>query len=143
MMPDQDASEFIVAFSLPTDSAYGVIEIDSSLARAAPAAGSRGTQLSLADIPSLPVASGRRDPSGEGSLAVSFSTASAAIASSLERLELPEGYASFWAPMARAVIGGLVTSTLLTLLVVPVVTSHLDGAATRLRRLFRGRPTQP
>ena len=49
--------------------------------------------------------------------------------------------ASFRAPMARAVIGGLVTSTLLTLLVVPVVTSYLDGAATRLRRLFRGRPT--
>jgi hydrophobic/amphiphilic exporter-1 (mainly G- bacteria), HAE1 family len=31
------------------------------------------------------------------------------------------------APMARAVIGGLVTSTLLTLLVVPVVYTYLDG----------------
>jgi HAE1 family hydrophobic/amphiphilic exporter-1 len=31
------------------------------------------------------------------------------------------------APMARAVIGGLVTSTLLTLVVVPVVYSYLDG----------------
>ncbi len=31
------------------------------------------------------------------------------------------------APMARAVIGGLITSTLLTLLVVPVVYTYLDG----------------
>jgi HAE1 family hydrophobic/amphiphilic exporter-1 len=31
------------------------------------------------------------------------------------------------APMARAVIGGLVTSTLLTLVVVPVVYTYLDG----------------
>jgi HAE1 family hydrophobic/amphiphilic exporter-1 len=30
------------------------------------------------------------------------------------------------APMARAVIGGLITSTLLTLIVVPVVYSYLD-----------------
>ena len=52
---------------------------------------------------------------------------------------LGEG-AAFRAPMARAVIGGLVTSTLLTLLVVPVVTSYLDGATNRLRRLF-GRHT--
>jgi HAE1 family hydrophobic/amphiphilic exporter-1 len=31
------------------------------------------------------------------------------------------------APMARALIGGLITSTLLTLVVVPVVYSYLDG----------------
>ncbi len=31
------------------------------------------------------------------------------------------------APMARAVIGGLITSTLLTLVVVPVVYTFLDG----------------
>jgi hydrophobic/amphiphilic exporter-1 (mainly G- bacteria), HAE1 family len=31
------------------------------------------------------------------------------------------------APMARAVIGGLITSTLLTLVVVPVVYTYLDG----------------
>ena len=31
------------------------------------------------------------------------------------------------APMARAVIGGLITSTLLTLIVVPVVYTYLDG----------------
>jgi HAE1 family hydrophobic/amphiphilic exporter-1 len=38
------------------------------------------------------------------------------------------------APMARAVIGGLVTSTLLTLLVVPVMYSWLDDLGNRLRR---------
>jgi HAE1 family hydrophobic/amphiphilic exporter-1 len=39
--------------------------------------------------------------------------------------------AEFRAPMARAVIGGLITSTLLTLLVVPVVYTYLDDAGTR------------
>ena len=44
------------------------------------------------------------------------------------------------APMARAVIGGLITSTLLTLIVVPVVYTYLDGlrpalVADWLRRL--------
>jgi HAE1 family hydrophobic/amphiphilic exporter-1 len=34
--------------------------------------------------------------------------------------------AEFRAPMARAVIGGLITSTLLTLIVVPVVYSYLE-----------------
>jgi len=38
------------------------------------------------------------------------------------------------APMARAVIGGLVTSTLLTLLVVPVVYTMLDDLSAWLRR---------
>lgn len=38
------------------------------------------------------------------------------------------------APMARAIIGGLITSTLLTLLVVPVVYSLLDDLAGRLHR---------
>ncbi len=42
------------------------------------------------------------------------------------------------APMARAVIGGLVTSTLLTLIVVPVVYTLLDDAAERLRRRWAG-----
>jgi HAE1 family hydrophobic/amphiphilic exporter-1 len=37
----------------------------------------------------------------------------------------------FRAPMARAVIGGLITSTLLTLIVVPVVYTYLDDLATR------------
>ena len=37
-------------------------------------------------------------------------------------------------PMAHAIIGGLVTSTLLTLIVVPVVYTYLDGARVRIRR---------
>ncbi len=42
------------------------------------------------------------------------------------------------APMARAVIGGLVTSTLLSLIVVPVVYTFLDDMSlSRLARLFR------
>ena len=40
----------------------------------------------------------------------------------------------FRAPMARAVIGGLITSTLLTLIVVPVVYTYLDDAASRFAR---------
>jgi len=38
------------------------------------------------------------------------------------------------APMARAVIGGLITSTLLTLIVVPVVYTFLDGLRPALAR---------
>jgi HAE1 family hydrophobic/amphiphilic exporter-1 len=38
------------------------------------------------------------------------------------------------APMARAVIGGLITSTLLTLVVVPVVYTVLDDMAQAVRR---------
>jgi HAE1 family hydrophobic/amphiphilic exporter-1 len=38
--------------------------------------------------------------------------------------------------MARAVIGGLITSTLLTLVVVPVAYTYLDGIGSRMRRLF-------
>jgi HAE1 family hydrophobic/amphiphilic exporter-1 len=44
------------------------------------------------------------------------------------------------APMARAVIGGLITSTLLTLVAVPVMYSLLDGLAARMLRVFRRRP---
>ncbi|HEU5260783.1 MAG TPA: efflux RND transporter permease subunit [Gemmatimonadales bacterium] len=51
--------------------------------------------------------------------------------------------AEFRAPMAHAVIGGLVTSTLLTLVVVPVVYTYLDDfggwAAARIRR-WTGEP---
>jgi HAE1 family hydrophobic/amphiphilic exporter-1 len=42
------------------------------------------------------------------------------------------------APMARAVIGGLITSTLLTLIVVPVVYTILDDFAIALRRRWAG-----
>lgn len=49
-------------------------------------------------------------------------------------LALGQG-AEMRAPMARAVIGGLITSTLLTLLVVPVVYSFLDDLRNWVRRL--------
>jgi HAE1 family hydrophobic/amphiphilic exporter-1 len=42
--------------------------------------------------------------------------------------------AEFRAPMARAVIGGLITSTLLTLLVVPVVYTYLDDVSSAFSR---------
>ncbi|MBI3695339.1 MAG: efflux RND transporter permease subunit [Acidobacteria bacterium] len=48
--------------------------------------------------------------------------------------------AEFRAPMARAVIGGLITSTLLTLLVVPVVYTYLDDLGRRVARWWT-RPT--
>ncbi|MHB1298740.1 MAG: efflux RND transporter permease subunit [Gemmatimonadaceae bacterium] len=56
-------------------------------------------------------------------------------------LALGEGGA-FRAPMARAVIGGLLTSTVLTLVVVPVVYTYLDDAGAWLRR-FAGRAERP
>jgi hydrophobic/amphiphilic exporter-1 (mainly G- bacteria), HAE1 family len=40
------------------------------------------------------------------------------------------------APMAHAIIGGLISSTLLTLVFVPVVLTYLDGMARRLKRRF-------
>jgi HAE1 family hydrophobic/amphiphilic exporter-1 len=43
------------------------------------------------------------------------------------------------APMARAVIGGLITSTFLTLLVVPVVYTILDDVGESIRRRWRGK----
>jgi len=44
----------------------------------------------------------------------------------------------FRAPMARAVVGGLITSTLLTLVVVPVVYTILDDVAAWLSRRMSG-----
>jgi len=56
--------------------------------------------------------------------------------------ELGSG-AEFRAPMARAVIGGLITSTLLTLIVVPVVYTFLDDLGERaVRRFTRGHPAK-
>jgi HAE1 family hydrophobic/amphiphilic exporter-1 len=42
------------------------------------------------------------------------------------------------APMARAVVGGLLTSTLLTLLVVPVMYTYMDDLGGWLKRKWRG-----
>jgi len=44
------------------------------------------------------------------------------------------------APMGQAVIGGVITSSLLTLVVVPVVYCYLDDLAAWARRRFAGRP---
>jgi multidrug efflux pump subunit AcrB len=44
---------------------------------------------------------------------------------------------SFRSPMAVAVIGGLITSTLLSLLVVPAVFTYVDDVERLLGRLFR------
>jgi HAE1 family hydrophobic/amphiphilic exporter-1 len=50
-------------------------------------------------------------------------------------LALGEG-SGFRAPMARAVIGGLITSTLLTLIVVPVAYTYLDDLGQWVKRRF-------
>jgi HAE1 family hydrophobic/amphiphilic exporter-1 len=47
--------------------------------------------------------------------------------------------AEFRAPMARSVIGGLITSTLLTLIVVPVVYAYLDDLGAGLGRWWGNR----
>ena len=54
-------------------------------------------------------------------------------------LGLGEG-AEQQAPMGRAIIGGVITSTLLTLVVVPVIYSYLDALDRRLRGGTRGAP---
>jgi len=50
---------------------------------------------------------------------------------------------SFRAPMAIVVIGGLITSTLLSLLVIPVVFTYVDDAVQWLRRLTRSHTVTP
>jgi HAE1 family hydrophobic/amphiphilic exporter-1 len=44
------------------------------------------------------------------------------------------------APMGQAVIGGVITSSLLTLVVVPVVYCYMDDLAQWARRLLAGKP---
>ena len=44
---------------------------------------------------------------------------------------------SFRSPMASAVIGGLITSTVLSLLVIPVVFTYLDDVGLWAGRMFR------
>jgi len=48
----------------------------------------------------------------------------------------------FQAPMGRAVMGGIITSTLLTLVVVPVAYTYLDSWGKRALRFFKGAPAQ-
>jgi multidrug efflux pump subunit AcrB len=50
---------------------------------------------------------------------------------------------SFRAPMAIVVIGGLITSTFLSLLVIPVVYTFVDDLVNLSRRLIRRRPAPP
>ena len=48
------------------------------------------------------------------------------------------------APMGQAVIGGVITSSLLTLVVVPVIYCYLDDLAAWARRRWRGAaPARP
>jgi HAE1 family hydrophobic/amphiphilic exporter-1 len=47
------------------------------------------------------------------------------------------------APMGQAVIGGVITSSLLTLVVVPVVYCYMDDLAQWIRARFAGRATPP
>ena len=47
------------------------------------------------------------------------------------------------APMGQAVIGGVITSSLLTLVVVPVVYCYMDDLARWARRKFSGAPATP
>jgi HAE1 family hydrophobic/amphiphilic exporter-1 len=48
----------------------------------------------------------------------------------------------FRAPMARAVIGGLITSTLLTLVVVPVAYTYFDDFGGWVARGFKRKPRE-
>jgi multidrug efflux pump subunit AcrB len=52
------------------------------------------------------------------------------------------GDGSFRQPMAIAVIGGLITSTALSLLMVPVVFTYVAGVKRGLRKLFGRKPAQ-
>jgi multidrug efflux pump subunit AcrB len=49
---------------------------------------------------------------------------------------------SFRAPMAIVVIGGLITSTFLSLLVIPVVFTYVDDAINAVNRMLRRRPAE-
>jgi hydrophobic/amphiphilic exporter-1 (mainly G- bacteria), HAE1 family len=46
----------------------------------------------------------------------------------------PEGRAAFWAPVGLVILGGLTTSTFLTLLIIPTVYTLLDDAVGFVRR---------
>ncbi len=57
-------------------------------------------------------------------------------------LEIGDG-AEMWAPMATVMIGGLTVSTLLTLIVVPLIYTMLDNFGERLNRFFTRRRPRP
>ncbi|WP_147310506.1 efflux RND transporter permease subunit, partial [Cupriavidus phytorum] len=44
------------------------------------------------------------------------------------------------APMGQTVIGGIITSSILTLVVVPVIYTYLDDFGAWLHRLWQGKP---
>ena len=48
-----------------------------------------------------------------------------------------EGRAATWAPIGLVILGGLTTSTFLTLLVIPTVYSLIDDLTSFLRRAVR------
>jgi Cu/Ag efflux pump CusA len=50
---------------------------------------------------------------------------------------------SFRQPMAVAVIGGLITSTFLSLLVIPVVFTYVDDAINKVKKLLGRRYVTP
>lgn len=54
-------------------------------------------------------------------------------------LSLTGGDASFRQPMAIVVVGGLMTSTILSLLVIPVIFTFIDDILLWLKLMFRGR----
>lgn len=58
-------------------------------------------------------------------------------------LSLVEGDSSFRQPMGTVVIGGLITSTFLSLLVIPVVYTFIDDFEGWVRRLFGAKPHDP
>jgi Cu/Ag efflux pump CusA len=47
------------------------------------------------------------------------------------------------APMGRAVIGGVITSTLLTLVVVPVLYTYLDTLGRKVSARLKGKHLEP
>jgi HAE1 family hydrophobic/amphiphilic exporter-1 len=48
-----------------------------------------------------------------------------------------EGRAATWAPIGLVIIGGLTTSTFLTLLIIPTIYSLIDDASTFMQRVLR------
>ena len=55
----------------------------------------------------------------------------------------PEGRAAFWAPVGLVILGGLTTSTFLTLLVIPTVYSLVDDVKLFVQRVVRAVTTVP